>query len=118
MTTRMSRILACCLAPFGLIAGYFAFGTSPREIYVEMKFDEIRWGPHETMAEVDGTLAWFRRDEITESQVPPYYLAGRDIRPILENTEVQFVAYHIGQFGFVVVYDTDGNKLTEMKTGI
>ena len=110
--------MAWVLVLVGLMPVYWAIGTFAAEIYVEIKFDEMRWGPHETMPEVDRSLAWFRRDEITESLIPPYYLRGRDIRPVLSETKVQFVAYHIGRFGFVVVFDTNGRKLAELKTDI
>ncbi len=101
------------LAPLTIKLGIFL-----SEIYVETKFEEVRWGPHGSIDEVDHSLSWFRREEIAESLIAPYYLRGPNIESILKQSNLKFVSYYVGRFGFVVIYDEKGDKLSQIKTNI
>ena len=97
---------------------YVRFGEVPSQIYTETKFEEVRWGPHQTVIEIDEALSWLRRSEISRDSIHPSLLRGRDIEPLMKGIDVHFISYYIGAFGFIVVYDLDGNKLTQLKSDI
>jgi len=97
---------------------YWKLGNVGTQIYAEIKFDEMRWGPHQNMAQVDQALSRFDREEITDGFIPPYLLNGPDIKPLLTQEGLKFVAYYVGQFGFIVVFDKDGKKLIELKSDV
>ena len=102
-----------------VVLAWLRFGEFPAAIYAETKFEEVRWGPHQTIEEVDQTLSWFNRSEISRDNIQPNLLRGKEIERLLKSTEeVQFISYYVGKSGFIVVYDKSGTKLTQLKSDV
>ena len=97
---------------------YFAFGTFVAAVYAEAKFEEIRYGPHTTVAEVDDALSWFLREEVSKDFVDRPFFGWSNKSPIMQRDDVTFISYYIGDWGFVVVYDLSGTKITQIKTDV
>ncbi len=116
-TINRTFLIVVCAGVLGAVF-HAKLGGLSAAIYAEAKFEEVRYGPHRTVEDIDGTLSWFKRKEVPRAFVMrPLYL-GADVMPILKRDDVQFVSYYIGQSGFVVVYDMDGKKLTQIKTDV
>lgn len=81
-------------------------------------FDQVRYGPYRTMIDVDQALSLFERQEVTKEFVNRPLYMGSDVLPTLKRDDLQLFSYYIGQSGFVVVYDLEGVKLTQVKTEV
>ena len=97
---------------------YWNYGSFVAAIYAEIKFDEVRFGPHTTMTQVDNTLSWFDRAEIESASIPVALLRWHNMETIIERPGLKFVSYYLGESGFIVVFDVDGKKLTQLKSDV
>ncbi len=88
-----------------------------KSIYVEGAFGNIRFGPFITEADVDRELSWFTKAETSKAFIPPYLLVGNPEVEAAAGTEsAKFVSYYINCYGFVVVFDSEGKKIAQLKS--
>lgn len=111
--------LAVVIAVLVLLAAFvYANRDVFTAIYAEMAFDGVRYGPYTTMAEVDDSLSWFHREEVSKDFVDRPLFGWSNKSPIMQRDDVTFISYYIGDWGFVVVFDLSGTKITQIKTDV
>jgi hypothetical protein len=97
---------------------YCMIGLLAEEAYVSEKYSEIEFGDVKNLRQVRAALSWFKEYDRNIETIPPSFLNDSDIQRALREGEVRFREYYFIVSGFVIVFDKNENKVTEIPSEI